>query len=61
MGKCKSCGKEASDNAKACPHCGEPWPTKNMLNKPHSSMGCILSVFLILGILFFAFKLGFCG
>lgn len=45
--KCKECGKEISDKAPACPHCGAP-------NKPKpdnkSSSGC-LTVIIILGVI----------
>jgi hypothetical protein len=60
IGTCKSCRGSVSTNAPTCPHCGAPWPTKNALNKPRSAVGCFLVVFLILGILFFAVRLGFC-
>lgn len=40
--KCKECGKEVSDNAKSCPHCGAP---------PSKKTGCLTWVIAI----FFAF------
>lgn len=60
MGTCKTCKATVSDNAEQCPHCGEKWPTKNALNKPLPVTGCLVFVFLILGILVFAHFLGFC-
>ena len=51
MGLCKTCKKVVSDNAKSCPHCGEPWPTRNFLNKPLPVTGCFFVTFLVLGIL----------
>jgi hypothetical protein len=60
MGACKNCNHSVSDNAKACPQCGEPWPTKNALTKPRSALGCLFVVFLVLGILCMAGRLGAC-
>ncbi len=42
--KCKECGKQISENAEICPHCGEPVPKKKK-----TSMWTWLLILLIIG------------
>ena len=61
MGTCKTCKAGVSTEAEKCPHCGEPWPTRNALTKPLPVMGCLVFVLVVLGILVLGSFLGFCG
>lgn len=45
--KCSDCGKEVSDNARACIHCGNPLPKKKKEIKGEASDG-----WAVLGIIF---------
>lgn len=59
--KCPECGKEISDTAKVCPHCGYKKPLKNPLNVffyTHPRiLGVILAV-IILGIFYWLVSKG---
>ena len=35
--KCEECGKEISDKAIACPHCGNPLVTENLQEKKNKT------------------------
>lgn len=61
LGTCKTCHAQCSTDAEKCPHCGEPWPTRTALTKPLPVTGCLVVVFLLLGIVVFGYLLGFCG
>lgn len=52
LGVCRECGKEVSDSARKCPHCGAPKPTA--AKKPVSAgMGClvIFGALVVLGLI----------
>lgn len=41
--RCKECGKDVSDKAKSCPHCGAPVDTRVYCPKCHSSSVQVIS------------------
>ena len=46
---CKNCGKEVSDNAVVCIHCGasiDKTPTKTLSGESKTGLGALLGVFL---------------
>ncbi len=43
---CKNCGKEISDNAHACPSCGEPSVRTGMGREVDKTMAAVLAFFL---------------
>lgn len=56
---CQECGREVSDQAKTCPHCGAP-PTKlQVVGKSLETIGCLLTLLVTIPILLF--MLGMCG
>lgn len=60
---CKECGKEISDQADACPHCGYKKPAAALSNEnsPNKSMGCgaiigyLFAFFMVILIFFIIF------
>ena len=54
--KCSECGKEVSDKAKKCPHCGASNKIQNgkkgNTNILHIIIGILLAVLLICGVIF---------
>lgn len=53
LGNCRDCGKEVSTTATACPHCGRDQPTRGVMDRQHSCLGCLLGAVLILALLWF--------
>ncbi|RJX18994.1 MAG: zinc-ribbon domain-containing protein [Desulforudis sp.] len=56
---CKECGRQISNKAEVCPHCGAPSTAKKLgdFGQGVSGCGCALTI-LGLGILFFFFIIG---
>ncbi len=46
--KCTECGKEISENATSCPHCGNPIKPVQVEAKKKSSPGCAIASVMIL-------------
>lgn len=45
--KCKECGKEISDQAITCPHCGAPTP-KVEEDKDKKKGSCLYAIFIVI-------------
>jgi len=52
MVKCKECGKEISDTAKACPHCGAKRISKNI----NLAYGCLAVIFVFIIVVVYIFN-----
>ncbi|MCH7905614.1 MAG: zinc-ribbon domain-containing protein [Armatimonadetes bacterium] len=60
--KCKECGREVSDNAASCPHCGNPIKTpRPQLSKPNSFQSCLGCIGFAVLLAWIASSLGICS
>lgn len=55
--KCSECGKEISDKAVSCPHCGAPVGTSKASIKPQKKKGGKLKYILIIIFIVLAFSI----
>jgi hypothetical protein len=59
---CRECGKEVSDTATKCPHCGIDHPASAAAGcgAQMQRVGCALTLLVTVPVLLFAFLLGGC-
>ncbi len=48
MTKCSKCGKEVSETARACPHCGERNPGESELSKKIGAFAMLIAIIVIM-------------